>query len=277
VSRFLPDDLFVGVEKGRLSFVRRRRGFNSGFVAAFSLPLPNDFWENPDIDLISRTLPTEVCVGTQASVVIADRLVRYFLVERPQGARSAQEIEQMAALRFEELYSEDARTWQIQIDLPPWAPNFLACGMQETHLALLHQFFASLHIPVKRISPFGIEQWNRHGRTLRAPNTCFLALSSDTVWLAIRQGQRWLSAYVHGLRNDTAKELPELIHRELIRHDLQNLLGSQTTYVSGVIDKEISSTLASAHILSDVTWSGADHLHTDSYQLALSSVWPVCK
>ncbi|MBT9520762.1 MAG: hypothetical protein IV101_07675 [Dechloromonas sp.] len=277
MSRFLPDDLFVGVEKGKLTFVRRRRGFRPSFVVASTIALPNDFWEKPDVDLIGRTLSGDVWSNTRASIVIADKLVRYFLVERPQGARNAREIELAAALRFEELYGEDARRWEIEIDLPPWASNYLACGIRDTHLALLSQVFAALHVPIKHISPFGIEQWNRHGRSLRTPNMCFLAVSSDTAWLALRRDRRWLSAYVHGLHDDRTKELPELIHRELTRHGLQEQWNNHAICIAGAIDKEAAGALSSARILSHPTWPDSDHLHADSHLLALSSVWPICK
>lgn len=277
MSRFLPDDLFVGTEKERLSFVRRRRGFKPRVAATFVLALPSDFWEKPDIDLVRRSVPAEILSGTRASIVVADRLVRYFLVERPQGARSSAEIELAAALRFEELYGEDAHAWRIEMDLPPWACNFLACGLLENHLVLLKQLFAALGIPVHRIAPFGVEQWNRHGRRLRSSDCCFVALSQDTAWLTLRRDRRWLTSLVQGLRGDNRTELPNLIHREFARHGLQEQRSSQVIYIAGAVDDRISSMLPNARLLSAAIWPGLDQHHACSFQLALSSVWPTCE
>lgn len=277
MSHFLHDDLFVGIEKGRLSFVRCRGRFSSKILAKFVLPIPDNFWDTPDFESIVRSLPKELWSKTQATIVISDRLVRYFLVERPQGARNAKEIEMAAMLRFEEIYGKDARTWQIEMDLPPWTSNFLACGIPEAQLTLIRQLFSLLGIQIKYISPFGIERWNRHKRKLSTPNTCFVALSSDTAWLAVRRDKCWVAANTHLLRDDKAKELPDLIRREFARHGLLEHLGNQNIYISGMVDKEITATLANLHPLSTETWPGSDQLHTKMFQVALSPVWPICK
>lgn len=276
MSRFLPDDLFVGAEKGRLSFVRRSRGFQPRVVATFALTLPEKFWESPDLDWIRHSLPEEVMTGVRANIVIADRLVRYFLVERPQGARSVKELELAAELRFEELYGEDAQPWKIKMDLSPWAPNFLACSMPDAHLVLLQQLFALLHIPVRRISSFGIEEWNRQSRRLHASNVCFVALSKDTAWLTLRRDQRWLAAYVHSLHDDSKNELPGLIRREFVRHGLQDQWGSQSIYIAGAVDDQISNSLTNHRMLSAAFWHDPDQLQSETFRLALSSVWPIC-
>lgn len=277
MSRFLPDDLFVGVEKQRLSFVRRSRGFKQCIVATFEVALPADFWETPDINSIGRSLPSELCTGVRASIVIADRMVRYFLVDRPQGARSPEEIELTAALRFEELFGVDAEHWQIQLDLHPWACNFLACALQRTHMALLQELFTSLRIPLLHISPFGAAQWNRHGRKLRASNVCFVALSAESAWLTLRRDRRWLTAHVQGFRDDRAIELRDFIRREFVRHGLLEQWSAHPIYLAGVVDHRIPIVLENARQLSTTTCLGLDQGHADKFHIAMSHAWPACK
>jgi len=277
VSRFLPDDLFVGVEGERLSFVRRNRGFNPRVVATFELPLASDFWDRLDTDWVSDALPTEIVSGTRASIVVADRLVRYFLVERPKGARSAAEIKMAAALRFEELYGESAHLWRIEMDLPPWACNFLACGLPEKHLNALQQLFTALRIPVRSIAPFGIEQWNRHGGALPSSDSCFIALAKDTAWLTLRRDRRWLTSVMQIVSGDNHNGLSDLIRREFARHGLQEQLSSKVVYIAGAVDDRISSILPSARRLTAAICPGLDQSNTGDFYLALTSVWPTCK
>lgn len=276
MSRFLPDTLFVGVEKERLSFVRRSRGFKPRFVMTFELPLPIDFWENPDLDWVSNTLPKEVFSGTRAWLTVADQLIRYFLVERPQGARNAAEIRLAAALRFEELYAEVPHSWQIEMDLPPWSTNYLACGLPTNYLIVLKQLFSELRVPLHRITPYGIESWNRHAGIRGMSESCFLALSHNTVWLTLRRDRRWLTAVAYGLPNGKCAELPNLIHRECTRHGFLENWRSWKIYITGATDDQPSAIFPNAHLLTAAIWPGFDQHHASSFQLALSPIWPTC-
>ena len=66
-----------------------------------------------------RSLPLDV--------VLADSAVKFFAVQPPQGLQRFEELRELAALRFEELFGTDSALWRISADWSTRRP-FLCCA-----------------------------------------------------------------------------------------------------------------------------------------------------
>ena len=128
MSRFRRDRLYLGLEPDRLTLVRLAGGW-PGFhgprvVASTIVSCGESASESARVDVLRQTLCAPQWQSAVSHVVLGDRLVRYFVAERPPGARNVEEVQLAAALRFAEIFGVEAEDWAIKLDLSPlgvWA------------------------------------------------------------------------------------------------------------------------------------------------------------
>jgi hypothetical protein len=142
------------------------------------------------------------------TVLLADGLVKYFVVEPPAGLRRLVELRGAAQARFEALFGLDAAAWRIDAD---WHPTrgFLACAAPAALLGQIEQ--AASRTP-KSIAPL----------TVDASNAC--APASFDGWIVCRCAH-WVSAtcwskgacrYVRSVALPPARPLPSWLAQEAL-------------------------------------------------------------
>lgn len=274
MSRFLPDRLFIGIEPDRVALVRQSGLFKKRLIADTVLPL--DIRTAEGVQAFGQALANERWRGCRARIVLADRLLHYFVVDRPQGARHAQEIELAVAMRFEDVFGEAATDWNIRADLTPFAANDLACACRKSLLKDLQQQCKAAHIGIETITPFAVSEWNRRPRQAKRSGQWFVVVCRDGLWAARRNEKAWLCARQLQWRESLA-ELPQLLQREALRLALDDekpkaavvgLTGRNTVAIPA--DQGQFSWLGAA------LWPGQSAAWSEIYRLALSSEWPQC-
>lgn len=94
------------------------------------------------------------------TIVLADSLVRMWLVTPPKEASRLIDLEAAAALRFQSLYGEPVANWRVSADWDVAHP-FLAAAIPCALLALLTQCAAAHQISVVGVVPQFVASWNR--------------------------------------------------------------------------------------------------------------------
>lgn len=158
---------------------------------------------------LSAALQGAECRRMRARVVLADELVRYFMVTPPQNAASLRDCRAAAQLRFQLLYGEPAAAWRIEADWDAREP-FLACAMPAPLLDALHAAAAEHGLDLVETCPQFVTAWNRwHGQL---PGDAWFGAAHDdgmTVG-ALHEGRlhavRSLDAAPHAARDALARE-----------------------------------------------------------------------
>lgn len=106
------------------------------------------------------------CARWQASVVLADDLVRMWQVAPPPACSRLADLEAAAALRFQSLYGDSPANWNIAAGWDTARP-FLAAAMPRQLLALLEQVAREQQVALVEITPQFIAGWNQWRNALR--------------------------------------------------------------------------------------------------------------
>jgi hypothetical protein len=114
---------------------------------------------------LNAALKTAECRRMRTHVVLADELVRYFMVTPPTNAGSLRDCRAAAQMRFQTLYGEPATAWRIEADWDAREP-FLACAMPANLLSALHAVAAEHRLDLVEMLPQFVAEWNRWHRKL---------------------------------------------------------------------------------------------------------------
>lgn len=127
------------------------------------------------------------CVSQTATVILADDLVRMFIVTPPQNAAHLQDCRAAAEMRFQALYGDSIADWQLEADWNAKRP-FLACAIPCALLAALRTAASKRRLALIEIVPRFIAAWNRWHSTLRA-DKWFGVAYGDMLTLGVMDGQ----------------------------------------------------------------------------------------
>ena len=186
MSRFRRERVYASVELDRMALVRLGADGVPRDEAIVDLALDP---ERPDewSKAARATLAAPAWRDLPRTVVLSDRLVRYIVMERPQGVRSSAELRLACEARFQASFERPASDLEIAIDARPFAHDIFACGVSRRLLETVRALFAA-EGGLASVQPFLVCELQRLAR--RLPAECwFIAVARDCMTLAgIRRG-----------------------------------------------------------------------------------------
>jgi hypothetical protein len=108
---------------------------------------------------LSAVLADVGCRGLPVHVLLADDLVRYFMVTPPSNAAGMTDLRSAAEVRFEGLYGDSVAPWHIMADWRSSNP-FLACAVPRQLLDALRLAAASQRSALVSVTPSFVAAWN---------------------------------------------------------------------------------------------------------------------
>lgn len=273
---FPRDRLHVSIEPNRIAIVRLAGIFRPSVTEAGEYPFQLDP-NNPSVleTALTEALSTDRWKKTRAHLVLDDRLVRYFISERAEGAKNPDELEQAARAQFEEIFGDDATDWDFRINLVPFADSYLACACNRQLLVSVNKAFASASITLATIQPFAIAEFNQRQSKLEAGSSWVAVANGCTIWLARFFNGVPTAVRTHSLQGELDSDLPVLLERERLRHD--DLSVDTPLCLLGAHGLDSGSNLWSGLTVKThgkPLWPGTNKAWSDKYRLALSPVWP---
>lgn len=216
-------------------------------------------------------------------LVLADGLVRHWMVTPPQNALHQSDCQAAAAMRFQTLYGEPLDNWRLAADWDARQP-FLACALPGALLDTLQRAAAVRQLPVLEIAPQFVTAWNRWRRAI-APQAWFGLVGADTLTLAVPLGAR-----LHAMRAATlpaaawqdAAALARHLTREALRLDtplpaLLHLCGALADDLPQSWSVPLAADANGAKALQCTRLDTALQLHgvhpSPGVQLALTGAW----
>ena len=148
------------------------------------------------------------------TVIIADDLVRYFMVKPPKNASSLSDCQTAVQLRFQTLYGESAASWQIRADWHARHP-FFSCALSADLIAALHD------MTLVQVVPYFIDAWNRW-RSAMVPGAWFGVMQNGTLMLGLTDRRRLCDIHAVRLPIDLESDfswIPGILAREALRLD----------------------------------------------------------
>lgn len=173
------------------------------------------------------------CVHMNATISLADTLVRMWIVTPPANAATMADCKAAAALRFHGLYGEFAGDWELVADWDAQRP-FLACALRRSLLQRLLALCAEFKLTLLSLDPHFVATWNRYRKEL-GKEAWMAILNKESLTLGAVQGGRLVA-----LRSTTAAYevmhtrawIDQHLHREAL---LLNLTPPKKLQIAGVI------------------------------------------
>ncbi|HYD82016.1 MAG TPA: hypothetical protein VEC06_19610 [Paucimonas sp.] len=158
--------LRIGVSRRGLALLRvgRRRAGSAAVLA--DIHWTDDAAPEQIAARLAAALAEARCGGMRARLLLADDLVRYFMVTPPANAGSLRDCRAAAEMRFQALYGEPIAGWRLEADWQARAP-FLACAMPASLLNMLCSALSERRLAPVELVPQFIAGWNRWRRKLR--------------------------------------------------------------------------------------------------------------
>ncbi len=148
MSLFMPSAALLAIGADSVALLQVREAIGKARVAKFN---------SDDPDSLSDAIQSLTGKGASApvDVILADEVVKFFVVDPPVGLTRFSDLETVCSVRFEELFGLDAVDWRISAD---WHARrrFMASAAPRRLLAAIH---AGEH-RVRRVEPAFVGSYN---------------------------------------------------------------------------------------------------------------------
>jgi hypothetical protein len=248
-------------------------------VANASVPLDTNASNAERLGALSRALADSQWQDAEAYVVVSDRLVRYFIAERPMGARNAEEVRLAAQLRFEDVFGEAGDHWEIRVDMPPFAVRQLACALRKDFVAGIVCACIDARLRLASIAPFAISEYNRWHTEFKPKGSWFGVLDRHGLWIGRQSRDGWESANQCAADGDIDEAFLRIFAQESLRASSNGASStSSTVWLAGHLGEPVRKRLlsSSSRVLGAAVFPGQSTEWSACYRVALSSVWPAC-
>ncbi|MFC3110109.1 hypothetical protein ACFQAT_24690 [Undibacterium arcticum] len=161
------------------------------------------------------------CRDQAVTVILADDLVRYFMVTPPRNVKRLQDCRSAAAMRFQSLYGEPAVDWQMEADWALQKP-FLSCALPHSLLSVLQQAADKHQLKLIAVLPQFVAAWNQW-RSVIKPDAWFGVAHADSLTVAAIDRQGLRAVRTTALASEHRQDehwLPAHVKREALRLNL---------------------------------------------------------
>jgi hypothetical protein len=145
---------------------------------------------------LARVLKDAACANKPITVVLADELVRMFMVTPPLNTTSLEDCQAAMSMRARHLYGEDISNWELQADLQA-NQAFLVCAMPAWLLSAIKKLTNEHRLTLLSIMPHFVTAWNRWYTDLH-----------DDGWFGICHGNTLTLAALHQKKLGVVRTLP---------------------------------------------------------------------
>ena len=266
MSPFRRERVYASVELDRVALVRLGADGVPRDEAVIDLALDPEHpqeWSKA----ARATLAVPSLRNVPRIVVLSDRLVRYVVMERPQGVRSSAELRLACEARFQTSFERPAAEWEIAIDARPCARDVFACGVSRRLLDAVRGLFAA-EGSVASVQPFLVCELQRLAR--RLPAECwFIAVARDCVTLAgIRHG---VCRFVRVLASDqpTLQTIRDALEREALLTG--EIAADAPVLIAGVVEGDAAA--SDMRRLDAPAWGAQTSSWASGFRLALAARW----
>ncbi len=267
MSLFKRERVYASVEHDRVALVRldARNATQESTVIPWQLDV-----EQPEeaLRVLAPALASAPWQSAGRRVVLSDRMVRYLVLERPEGVRSIAELRLACEARFQASFDRPAAEWEIALDARPFARRFLVCGVRKRLLQALKDAFGS-HAPLLSLRPFLIAELARRAR--RLPTPCwFAAAARDCVTLAglTEDGCSVVRVLVTDGQPSATSLDASLARERLLAGDMA---GDAPVLVAGALAGDLAA--SAIRRIDAPTWGTQDAGWSQSFRLALAEQW----
>ncbi len=266
MSLFRRDAVHASVELDRVALVRigRHGSLVEQCILPFAQP-PDD--EPRALARLAQHLSGDAWRGTTRHVVLSDRLVRYLVLERPDGVRSLRELRAVVESKFESVFDVAASGWQIAVDTRPGGRRVVACGVQRRLLEAASAAFGA-DGPCRSVQPYFVRELQRRSR--RLPATCwFVVAARDCLTIAAIVDGECCRVVVHPEAGAQPAAIAERVGREALLHG--DVPEGAPVLVSGVVGGDPAT--AGLARLDAVHWAAQPAGWSADFRVALAERW----
>ncbi|MDB5804534.1 MAG: hypothetical protein JWN73_1856 [Betaproteobacteria bacterium] len=271
MSLLQPESLRIGLEPRRISVVKLRGRWKREIVTAATAPVTVNP-QAPKLDALFARLESPEFRTRNVEFVVADSLVRYYVVERPKGVRNNRELGDAITARFEEQFGLPAADWVMSADLEPASSSYLVCAAPRALVEAVKSGCAGARLRFGGMLPFMVSELNNFRHLLPKRDFWFAAALERSVALCYRGKREWRTARFHNVNGQAVTHLPTIAAREALREMVPEPRDIRCSGVTG--NPSAIVTTSSVTLLGAGLWPGQGADWAGKYRLALSGVWP---
>ncbi len=224
MSRWWPERLRIGLAPGRVDVARLGWGPRPKVLrqlgvdcAAMADAAP---WQAA-LDALEPLLAQLGARGASVTVVLSNHWVRYLVLPWQSELTSAAEVEQLARLRFAQVFGTAAQGWTVRSCDAGYGVALVACGVDTALLDALRERLAARGLRLASVQPLLMAALNEVRREIDAEtvggDTALAVIEPGRVCLSLLQEGRWLDISTRRADADAA----EVIEQELATHATQ--------------------------------------------------------
>lgn len=161
----------------------------------------------------TEPIPDAPRPGAALDILVSDALTRYWILERPAGLASVEELDQYAAARFNDIFGDDPAEWVIRVDPMPGADRWLACAMPALFAVDLPRAAAERGWRPRHVQPRFVRDFNRHCASLGG-DTAFCVASHESTTIGLISEGRWCGIRVHPPLDSATASFGTLLRRD---------------------------------------------------------------
>ncbi|MDP3538665.1 MAG: hypothetical protein Q8S26_08170 [Azonexus sp.] len=166
-----------------------------------------------------QSLCADLPAGVQLDITLSDALARCWIVERPAGLASPEEIDAMACDQMGQLYGDAPAAiaqWAIRLDTAPFASHWPAIALPRALLDLLTGLAGERDWQIGRVETRFVRSFNalRSNPFSRAKSAIYCLDTADGLTVGIRHAQQWQALRAHPPLAMIGAELPTLLRRD---------------------------------------------------------------
>ncbi|ACB36135.1 hypothetical protein Lcho_3881 [Leptothrix cholodnii SP-6] len=152
--------------------------------------------------------------GEAVTVVLSNHWVRYLVLPWHAELTGADELAQLARVRFEQTYGAAAADWTIRID-GGWGAPHVACAIDSALFTELQRRLAAHGLRLRSLQPLLMSACNGQRHALAGERSAFAVIEPGRICLSLLGRGRWLEVSNRRAGDD----VPEAVERELATLD----------------------------------------------------------
>ena len=201
-------------------------------VLSVDLSDPSNLWDALKYHLADAVNSNQwrgvVKQGIRASVVVSSHFARYAVI--PWSIELAVERERQAFMRyrFNALFGDTAKTWDLQMSEPDFGKPAIASGIDTKLLTALQETLTAANIKVSTISPYLMLAINQSTQQIKQQNIdsdfWFVVIESERLCFALIENGIWGVIKNVAIETDLNAQINTLIQREMVNCNVLNAL-----------------------------------------------------
>ena len=220
MSLLWRDQICISLSPNRVDLVRLGKGLRRSVIAKHSESCEGPGWQ-PALAAMSKLLAKQE--RADVGVVLSSRFAHAVTVPWSDAVSGAEELAMLARHRCSQVYGVLASDWEVRVSPNQFGAPMLACGVERTLLAALHQCCEGTGQRLVSVQPSLMAAFNRWRKNVSEQGGWFGIAEGGRLTLALAHGGGWHGVQSRQIDGELAEDLPVMLEQEKLLAQLADV------------------------------------------------------